>query len=110
MTIVEFLEARITEDERKAEAGGYHNGGGVFANDNYGCLLVQPSRILAECAAKRAIIKSLVSTAAAHSAETRIDQKLVLAGMDTGLRLALTSLTAPYSDHPDYREEWSSAT
>lgn len=57
MTITEFLEARIAEDEAEAQQGGYHNASsGVFARDNYGCLLVQPTRILAECAAKRAII------------------------------------------------------
>jgi hypothetical protein len=58
MTITEFLEARIAEDEAAAELGGWHNGADTFANDNYGCLLVQPARVLAECAAKRAIIEA----------------------------------------------------
>ena len=104
MTLVEFLEARIAEDERKAEAGGYHNGGGVFANDNYGCLLVQPSRVLAECAAKRAII----------SDHQQVDVPFfwpVCVGCERQMPCAtLRHLAAVYKDHPDYREEWSSAT
>lgn len=56
-TLTEFLLSRIAEDEDAAERGRSHNGRGVFANDNYGCLLVQPGRVLAECAAKRDIIE-----------------------------------------------------
>jgi hypothetical protein len=58
MTLTEFLLARIAEDEAAAERGRSHNGGGTFANDNYGYLLVQPARVLAECAAKRQAIEA----------------------------------------------------
>lgn len=71
------------------------------------CAQQHPLRTLAECSAKRAIIESLTSTAAAHANETNLGQKLVLAGMDTGLRLALQYLTLPYRDHPDFNEDWA---
>ncbi|MFJ4288024.1 DUF6221 family protein [Paenarthrobacter nicotinovorans] len=99
MTITEFLQARISEDERSAEAGGYHNGRGVFANDNYGCLLVQPARVLAECAAKRAIMDA--SREDHEDSLTRNDDTIELA------TIALYALAAVYKDHDDYQEAWA---
>lgn len=97
MTITEFLEARIAEDEAEAEKGGYHNAsGGVFARDNYGCLLVQPSRVLAESTAKRAIL-------------IRCDR--VLSTYNDGAKgqadRILAALAFVYREHPDYNKEWT---
>lgn len=106
MKIVEFLEARIAEDEAAAERGGYHNGGGTFSNDNYGCLLIQPARILAECAAKRAIIERQRAIW-----EQAMDVTLndIEDDANEGLDFAIRALAAVYADHPDYREEWRHA-
>ena len=121
MTLTEFLLARIAEDEAVAERGGFHNGKGTFANDNYGCLLVQPSRVLAECEAKRAIIAlheievekvSLApfdqTTGEPVPPEFDVTCNLCgwvsdnpISGCDTQRALAL-----PYADHEDYRDEW----
>uniref|UniRef100_UPI003F494537 DUF6221 family protein n=1 Tax=Arthrobacter silvisoli TaxID=2291022 RepID=UPI003F494537 len=90
MNITEFLEARIGEDEAAAKRGGWHNGGGTFANDNYGCLLIQPARVLAECAAKRAIIEDF--------------GWLELSGVPNS---PLRAIAAVYADHPDYQQEWA---
>lgn len=96
MTITEFLEARIAEDEAAAERGGYHNGGSVFANDNYGCLLVQPARVLAECAAKRTILEFRA-----------VLEKGAAPGMHMAVYQTVKCLAAVYSDHPDYDKGWA---
>lgn len=66
MNITEFLLARIAEDEKRA---------------NYYGMALGTDRVLAECAAKRAItVYSPPKT--------------------------LQYLAAVYKDHPDYRKEW----
>jgi len=100
-SIIAFLEARIAEDEAEAQKGGYHNASGVFARDNYGCLLIQPSRVLAECAAKRAII----------AGRKRIDRSANpdewSMGYSDANYEAIHALAAVYADHPDYQQEWA---
>jgi hypothetical protein len=81
VTITDFLLARIAEDEAAAERGRRHNATETFANDNYGCLLVDPARVLAECEAK---------------------YRLVVSG-DTWTHCVLATV---YADHEDYRPEW----
>lgn len=102
-----FLLAR--DGDAVVSAYGMHTEGYIECSDADRAHITrnQPARVLAECAAKRAILGSLTSTAAAHAKETHLGQKLVLAGMDTGLRLALQYLTLPYSEHPDYDPEWA---
>jgi len=131
MILTEFLEARIAEDEEAARAceipaweivrndnPPWVKGLGIAAMDSTwdACICVadaehavrhDPVRVLDECAAKRSILASLTSTAAAHADETHLGQKLVLAGMDTGLRLALQALALPYRNHPDFKEDWA---
>lgn len=73
MTITEFLEARIAEDETQAakhQESAIRHGWGDYT-----------ARVLAECAAKRAII--------AYSPPR-----------------TLQHLAAIYDDHPGYRQEW----
>lgn len=113
MSIVEFLLARIAEDEEIAhvasdpsevwevEVSDAHHtfaqvcavGDGAVASsvltvDAEHIARYDPKRVLAECAAKRAIIEwhrnwpVLVEAPALHI------------------------LAAVYADHPDYREEW----
>ena len=81
MNIVEFLEARIAEDEERAGSGWSRLGNTRWETDNYGRDHLTPFAVLAECKAKRAIMKD--------------------AFWDT-----LTALATVYADHPDYREEW----
>lgn len=56
LTLAAFIADRLSEDEAYAESGRRHNGRGTFANDNYGCLLIDPARVLATVAAHRAIL------------------------------------------------------
>jgi len=123
MTITEFLEARVSEDEALAalvvqdaedrnlatwevdalEVGGSLPGPQMTAR-------FSPARVLAECAAKRAIIMSYRSCI---GAEERTDiakefgVKLTVSGMVKGLELAIKFLTTTYRDHADYREDWA---
>jgi len=96
MTITEFLLARIAEDEHEArKAGSFTPWDRTFDRDNYGQLLVQPSRVLAECEAKRQIVVRC--------------SEMQLASQAIAVHLAsrtLADLALPYADHPDYREEW----
>jgi len=92
MTIVEFLEVRIAEDE-------------AAANDLMGER--EGDRTLAECAAKRAIIQSYESFRKVSKGANSLDTKLTASGIKEGLRIALASLSSIYNDHPDYKDEWS---
>jgi len=107
MTLTEFLEARIAEDEAVAELASSHNGGATFAKDNYGCLLVQPARVLAECAAKRRIVEVQARLDAAHVAvgpRRRLRSGHRVA--EDALQFVLRCLALPYAEHPDYDEAW----
>jgi len=55
-TITEFLEARIDEDEARAGSGWVTLRDTRWETDNYGRNVLTPSAVLAECAAKRAIL------------------------------------------------------
>lgn len=61
-----------------------------------------PARVLAECQAKRRIVKAWASArdAANDTGEMRTY------GEEEGLEEALRLLALPYADHPDYRDEW----
>jgi len=156
MTITEFLEARIAEDEALARAATpgpwewgaetsewgdcgpnletvaklppYSDGSigpvetviGSWGHDANGITVADgdkahiarhdPSRVLAECAAKRAIIKSYQSCVYAEAATDITKEfgvKLTVSGMVKGLELAIKSLATTYRDHADYQEDWA---
>jgi inosine/xanthosine triphosphate pyrophosphatase family protein len=81
--ITEFLEARIADDEGLATEALPGEPSVWGARGWY-----DPARVLAECAAKRAIIE-------------------LTANCDGYTQEAMRrTLAAAYSDHPDYRQEW----
>lgn len=100
MTITEFLEARITEDEAQAKyVHEYGDTGGLFG----------PARVLAECAAKRTIIEQAEE---ATGLDMSVDNDRRVASRDMDVEpycgdVILASLAAVYADHPDYQQEWS---
>ena len=119
MTITEFLEARIAEDERHAHK--------LAETDRRPALSIattvnHPARVLAECAAKRAILG--VHHPHDHGGEhgdavfcdecqwdhgddsPRIDNQPV-EGFGTHACRTLALIAAVYVDHPDYKQEWS---
>ena len=107
MRIDEFLLMRIAEDERAAHRGSRHNDSGTYANDNYGCLLVDPARVLVECEAKRRIMEL-------HPPEPRYVEEWTMSESEprevyvgTYFPTELRLLAAVYAAHPDYRQEWA---
>jgi hypothetical protein len=111
MTITEFLEARISEDEKLAEEasismhGQRHTDAWDYtsyvlsserdATEAQDKFIVNwwPARVLAECAAKRAIIEAFDPDA------PDLDPYV---GRDV-----IAMLAAVYKDHPDYQQEWA---
>jgi hypothetical protein len=100
MTITEFLEARIAEDEDghyPYQSGDF----GQFPDVRYGCVECgimedQSCRTQRECAAKRAIVKDCVFVSDVQDEYA------------TGLRDdVLGHLASVYASHPDYRQEWA---
>jgi len=98
-TITEFLEARIAEDERHARMLAETDRRPVLS---LSATVNHPQRLLAECAAKRAIIDMW---------EDPADIAPLLSDVDAGHVLATDSATralaAVYKDHADYRKEWA---
>lgn len=98
MTLAEFLEARIAEDEMAAyDRMGEREG----------------DRTLAECAAKRAIIRRHATITVwpdgTGGAKYYYGSKKVCASCDERTQTPCPTigiLAAVYSDHPDYDKDW----
>lgn len=91
-----FLLARIAEDEAAAKA-----------EDRTFIVRFQPGRLLAECAAKRQIVRFHTdeeSTLGPDPSCSDPDHEppLYPEGCHT-----LRALAAIYADHPDYRRDWA---
>lgn len=122
MNVAEFLEARIAEDEALAQ-GAHYDGQRWYSEEEFvgrypdccdcGCEVMMganrkieashianwdPSRVLAECTAKRAIMAehAPVDPCDAHDAMYR-----------TITCATLRAIAAVYKDHPDYQQEWA---
>lgn len=97
--LVEFLLARIAEDEMVARAkpnSKIRISAGIVSFER------QPSRVLAECEAKRRIM-------GAHVHSLNVDDSprdCVTCGHRGGYCSTLRALALPYADHEDYRQEW----
>jgi len=141
MTITEFLEARIAEDEavaRSASPGPWSFsdidsiGGGTIYDPTVAIANVEwdnehvdarirrtrpnwqadatgvhiarhdPSRVLAECAAKRAVISN-VGPYSCSQAHPQFD----VYHPDGHLSPVIRALASVYKDHADYQEEWA---
>jgi hypothetical protein len=110
MTVTEFLEARIVEDEARAltaNAWASHGGPTQWIGQPGDGLVVRlgdggphiaawsPTRVLAECAAKRSVI------------DWWINGVIGYVEVDGEMTNPLLPLAAVYADHPDYRREWA---
>lgn len=158
MTIIEFLLARIAEDEQAARlAGDVQAWRDVDMRDTYltkdgACFLTVdlnndaagmywnhaarhfPTRVLAECAAKRAIVElhqqwpvlvqgdpqyDRVDNAAPGAIALRMSQQIAWLteqeyrrrfGSEPPTAPMLRALAAVYADHPDYDPAWAPGT
>ena len=110
MNIIEFLDARLAEDEQLARES--HSILLLIGNDTR--VLVEgsderntyrfierfnPARVLREVAAKRALIAQFVNQSCMSCSST-------VGGDDIGDCVARL-LAAAYSDHPDFNPEWT---
>jgi len=113
-TITEFLEARIAEDERLSE-----NALGLLGqetdwwtwnhlklrfpdlsrSDAMHIAQASPRRVLAECAAKRAIL--------AECRPSTLDDLDCGEDDQPAPMWVARTLAAVYKDHPDYQQEWA---
>lgn len=130
-TITEFLLARIAEDEALTRSlwMSYCDGpegirdGVVVMDDYFGAaeLVVGYNRMLAECAAKRAIVERETAGRTWKPGDRQPPQRFISASEPlpedvAAWRVAhtvpvtdtptLRLLAAVYADHPDYRQEW----
>jgi len=112
LTITEFLEARIAEDEGLAKASIANYTPDEWDNPsrwaNHYAADVEfwdthtPYRVLAECAAKRAVISN-VGPYSCSQAHPQFD----VYHPDGHLSPVIRAIAAVYASHPDYREEWA---
>lgn len=140
MNVIEFLEARIAEDEAVAQAAtqspwewddeqaqdeaflyapddapvivayGLHTQGFLECSDEDRTHIVRhdPSRVLAECAAKRAIIADNAEfVTAVTELSAALPGKLNQDPDAPWRTIMLRHLAAVYSNHEDFQEEWA---
>lgn len=104
MGIIEFLEARIDEDEARAGSGWTSLRDARWETDNYGRNFLTPSAVLAECAAKRAIV-------GLHEYEWMGPDDAAGKGCALDYEAwpcsTVRHLATVYKDHPDYQQEWA---
>lgn len=108
---VEFLRARLGEDETTARAALYVPGAADsnWSDVEYNSVVAEthgmrwaPERVLADIAAKREIISELSKSEDYCNAHLSVS----VGGRLTGLRCVVDILLQPYAEHPDFREEW----
>lgn len=110
-TLVEFLLARIAEDEAAARAVAAENVGGAAVSLHLGdnawdsewpfADRFTPARVLTDAVARRQIVERHAQSAAfgcGICSEYRREH------VETCEEMRM--LAAVYADHPDYREEW----
>jgi hypothetical protein len=102
LTLAEFLLARYADEEavaRDAE-GWFQSTDWTSSRAAEHGELWDPARVLAECEAKREIVEAW-----RHESRGRdgIPARTPVAG---ALLWVMKQLAQPYSDHPDYRQEW----
>jgi hypothetical protein len=119
MTITEFLEARIDEDEMAAAAYARFIDGALKGQkpkkgwDRPELRMPDPARLSAECAAKRAIVAEQFGYLEAMDGEwgDGCSAQQIRAGDCYNLGVQempiLRHLAAVYAGHPDYRPEWA---
>lgn len=113
MNKIEFLEARLAEDEAViAEvddqfAGIQQPQPGLYVDSQYYCgdriISMNVKYARAEIAAKRAIIAEYVE---AHDPRGNEPYWGYIDGVREVVNMVISTLVAVYSDHPDFEPEW----
>jgi Family of unknown function (DUF6221) len=101
MTLVEFLEARIAEDERPVRQC-------IEAGDDGEVGTWNLTRVLAECEAKRRIVAMAEGSEDFTSAMPMPGYAQPFHSPSVDILIRVQQLLAlPYANHPDYRAEWA---
>lgn len=111
MTLTEFLEARIAEDEQACEAA---SDDGEWIG---GRLVPLRARLLSECKVKRRLVEDYREACEANRSVAATDwpqgfgarpviEKASYSALEHGALLALRRVAAVYADHPDFDESW----
>ena len=101
-SLTEFLLARATDDEELARQ--YGDPGRLCSSLTWASdvgrpvLEVDPSRMVAECEAKRRVVAQYVEGVASYH--------IGPPGEVDRLTFVLRALALPYGDHPEYQPEW----
>ena len=104
MNIVEFLEARIAEEEANIRDGSFVGGPGACQEHGSEDKDALAERIREESAEKRVIIASWREAADDEGIE---DPREAEGTVAVARRAMLTILAGSYRRHPDYDPEWS---
>lgn len=130
MTLVEFLEARLFEDERAANASyladvefwaGLPPYGpfDLMGSPQIDCTMGtvdhirrnRPTKVMADCAAKRRLVTRAAATLAYAGPDDEnewVPQEWVAhEGRQDNATDILRTLAAVYAAHPDYQDEWA---
>lgn len=103
MTIVEFLEARLAEDEQAALAA--QNSVPWSANDqdvaSRHLSRHLPARVLREVVAKRAILREYVDSVKLHEDEAEAPDAVA------ALEIVVRHMASVYADHPEFEGRWA---
>jgi hypothetical protein len=98
----EFLLARASDDEELArqygDPGRLRSSLAWASEVGRPVLEVDPSRMVAECAAKRRVVAEFIEGVANYDIGPQ--------GEVARLTFVLRALALPYADHPDYQLEW----
>lgn len=92
MDLVEFLRARLDEDEQPCEGVGEYSDCYMFSE-----------RRLRDVEAKRQIVTAYADALSIQNGFAEVPREV---GTREALELACKALALPYADHPDYRPEW----
>lgn len=120
--LVEFLRARLDEDEERARHVQRMRGGHPWSEpepwrlswqDEYDLLCIEPSRALVEVDAKRQRLDAYIEACEAVEntadlgdwSRAPVERAHAVARRDA-LREAVELDALPYAGHPDYRDEW----
>lgn len=105
MNIVEFLEARIAEQEESIQCGNSTPGQNLhtLATDEMAVPLSLTEALFVECAQKRAILADWKAAAAEEGITARTETAGTIA---IAHRSMLNILAAGYKNHPDSQNLW----
>jgi hypothetical protein len=97
--LIEFIKARLHDDERTAREAGTTgpSGPAMFVIDDdyaHDTVAISADRVLAEVDAKRRVLGEMQS----HLADDETDQTA---------QWFVKIMAVPYAGHPDYRQEWA---